>query len=39
MVFNFLYKEIVNYIIFVIYVLRLSNILCKRFFLQYHKIL
>jgi hypothetical protein len=32
-VFNFLYKEIVDPIIFVIHVLRLSNTLCRRFFL------
>jgi hypothetical protein len=31
-VFNFLYKEIVEPIIFVIHVLRLSNNLCERFF-------
>jgi hypothetical protein len=36
---NFLYKEIMNHIIFVIYVLRLSNTLYRCFFPQYHKIL
>jgi hypothetical protein len=34
-VFNFLYKEIIDPIIFGIHVLRLSNTLC-RFFFSYH---
>jgi hypothetical protein len=31
-VFNFLYKETANHIIFIIHVMRLSNTLCRRFF-------
>jgi hypothetical protein len=31
-IFNFLYKEIMDTIIFVIHMLRLSNILCRCFF-------
>jgi hypothetical protein len=38
-VLNFFYKRIVDPIIFAIYVLRLSNTLCRHFFSKYHKIL
>jgi hypothetical protein len=37
--FNFLYKEIMNPIIFIIHMLRLSYTFCRYFFSQYHKIL
>jgi hypothetical protein len=32
-VFNFLYKDIADHIVFVIHVLKLLNTLCRRFFL------